>query len=96
MLSVQQSVSGAITLSRFRRPSILDQETWDQLWEKDLAGMGASGLLSVAIVPEKAMPYYLWLVLSGSSREWTSHDRNLAEEVATLMGKAADRAMEGA
>jgi len=91
LLSVQQSVQGAVTLSRFRRPSMLDAGTWDSLWETDLGLLGATGLLSIDIVPRVAPPFFLWLVLVGSSREWTSHDRDLAEEIARLLAKAADK-----
>ena len=93
LLDIQQTASGAITLTRFRRPSVMDQEIWDRMWDEDLADVDATGLLTIAVIPERAQPFYIWLILSGSSREWTSHDRDLAEETARLLARAADKAL---
>lgn len=93
LLDVQQETTGAITLTRFRRPSVIEEKIWESLWAEDLGAIEATGLLTVSVVPERAEPFFIWLVLSGSSREWTSHDRDLAEEAANLIARASDKAL---
>jgi hypothetical protein len=49
-------------------------------------------LLSIEILPHKAPQEVLWLLQTNYSREWSSRDRELAEEIAVLIAKARDMA----
>jgi len=82
---------GALTLTRFRRPSAFDETTWSSLWDREL-GPSVTALLSVELVVDRAPRSLIWMLLENASREWNSHDRELAEEVARLLGRAADKA----
>ena len=84
--------SGALTLTKFRRPSAFSSEAWARLWEAEL-GEAFTALLSVELNVQRAPRTLLWLLLENTSREWNSHDRELAEDVARLLGRAADRAL---
>ena len=92
LLELQLGNPGALTLTRFRRPSAFTIETWASLWDQEL-GESVTALLSVEIVVQRAPRSLLWLLLENTSREWNSHDRELAEEAARLLGRAADKAM---
>jgi GAF domain-containing protein len=91
LLELQRGNPGALTLTRFRRPSAFTDESWASLWDKEL-GEGVTALLSVELVVQRAPRTLLWLLLENASREWNSHDRELAEETARLLGRAADKA----
>lgn len=90
ILDAHREVGGALTLSKFKRPSMIDTQAWEDLWSKDLS-TPASALLSVPIEPKNAKPAFLWLALDAASREWSSHDRDLSEEIASLLGVALDK-----
>ena len=92
LLELQRGNAGALTLTRFRRPSAFTIETWADLWDREL-GESVTALLSVELVVARAPRALLWLLLENTSREWNSHDRQLAEEAARLFGRAADKAM---
>ncbi|MCK9522816.1 MAG: hypothetical protein M0R76_07170 [Proteobacteria bacterium] len=82
---------GALTLSRFRSTSLFSDESWNALWHEDLL-TPASALLSVNIAaPTGESLGWLLLALNGASREWSSHDRDLAEEIALLLAQAMQR-----
>jgi len=90
--AAHEHAQGAITLTRFRRPSMFEESSWENLWKEDL-GAPATALLSVSVSPSLAKPSYLWLLLQGASKEWSSHDRELAEEISHLMARVADKAV---
>jgi hypothetical protein len=94
LLELHHAAPGTLTLTRVKRPSAFSAESWESLWNSDL-GASAMALLSVGIHPKKAAPQVLWLIQNGYSREWSSRDRELAEEVAAVLGKGADRALCG-
>lgn len=94
LLELHNAAPGTLTLTKVKRPSAFSADAWDSLWSTDL-GASAMALLSAGIHPQKASPQVLWLIQTGYSREWSSRDRELAEEVATVLGKAADRALTG-
>ena len=94
LLEVHHLASGAVTLTYTRRPSAFTTAGWERLWSGDL-GAPATALLSVPIVPRRAGTGYLWLQQASYSREWSSQDRELAEEVAALLSRAADKALRG-
>ena len=94
LLEAHRLATGAVTLTYTRRPSVFSVEGWERLWAGDL-GANATALLSVAIEPERAERRLLWLQQASYSREWSSHDRELAEEVASLMSRATDKARGG-
>ena len=48
-------------------------------------------LLSIEVKPASAPGTFLWLTETSSSREWSSGDRELIEEVGTLLARAADK-----
>jgi hypothetical protein len=91
LLGLGSDDTGALTLTRFRRPSAFAAEDWASLWDREL-GESVTALLSVEIDARRAPRSLLWLLLENASREWNSHDRELAEEVARLLGRAADKA----
>ncbi len=93
LLSAQEDAQGAVALSRFRRTSLINDNAWEQLWQNDL-GKPATGLLSVDLKPSEASPSLIWLILNGASREWSSHDRQLLEEAADLLSRAADKVVQ--
>jgi hypothetical protein len=90
LLGTHGLVPGAVTLTYVRRPSAFAPEDWERLFKADL-GEPASALLSVEIRPERAPGSLLLLQDVVSSREWSSHDRSMAEEVARLLSRAADK-----
>jgi GAF domain-containing protein len=93
LLSVHAENHGALTLSRFRQTSQFDSSAWDALWNTDL-GEPASALLSVDIADNTDVVLgWLIVALNGTSREWSSHDRDLAEEIALLLAVAMKRAI---
>jgi hypothetical protein len=47
--------------------------------------------MSVEIRPTKRRGRLIWLQLTGSTREWSSRDRDLIEEVAALLARALDK-----
>ncbi len=93
LLSAQENAHGAVALSRFRPTSLISDNAWEHLWQTDL-GKPASALLSVDLKPSQARPALIWLTLDAASREWSSHDRQLLEEAADLLSRAADRAVQ--
>ncbi len=93
LLRAQENAHGAVALSRFRPTSLINDNAWEHLWQDDL-GKPATALLSVDIKPSEARPALIWLILNGASREWSSHDRQLLEEVADLLSRAADRVLQ--
>jgi hypothetical protein len=90
LLEAHRLAHGAVTLTYTRRPTVFSPEGWERLWAGDL-GAEATALLSVAIEPERAARRLLWLQQASYSREWSSQDRELAEEVASLLSRAADK-----
>ena len=92
LLELHRQNTGALTLTKFRRPSAFSSEEWSHLWEVEL-GDPFTALLSVELTVSRAPRSFVWLLLENASREWGSHDRELAEEAARLLGRAADRAM---
>jgi len=92
LFELQRANVGALTLTRFRRPSAFTDEAWASLWDHEL-GLAVTALLSVELAVQRAPKALIWLLLENTSREWNSHDRQLAEEVARLLGRAADKAV---
>ncbi|MBN2715643.1 MAG: GAF domain-containing protein [Deltaproteobacteria bacterium] len=92
VIDTHRQFEGALTLSRFRRSSIFSDSEWQSLWDSDLLEP-ATALLSVPVCPSNAPVAYLWLVADNGSREWSSHDRDLAEEEAVLLARVLDREM---
>jgi len=92
LFDLQRGNAGALTLTRFRRPSAFDADTWTRFWDVEL-GVAVTALLSVELVVQRAPRSMIWLLLENTSREWNSHDRELAEEAARLLGRAADKAL---
>ncbi len=93
LLSAQEKAQGAVALSLFRPPSLISDNAWERLWQNDL-GKPTTALLSVDLKPSEASPSLIWLILNGASREWSSHDRQLLEEAADLLTRAADKAVQ--
>jgi GAF domain-containing protein len=87
---LQKSAPGALTFTRVKRPPVFPKEAWDNLWNDTLETKMA--LLSIEILPQQAPHEVLWLLQTNYSREWSSRDRELAEEVAVLIAKARDMA----
>ena len=89
---LQKAAPGALTITRVKRPPVFPQEAWDDLWNQTLASQMA--LLSVQILPARAPTGALWLMQSNYSREWSSRDRELVEEIAPILAQARDRAID--
>lgn len=90
LLDVHQLATGAVTLTYVRRPSQFEREAWEQLWSEGL-GSPTAALLSVELTPARAPGGFLWLAEATSSREWSSGDRELIEEIGALLARAADK-----
>ncbi len=90
---IQETAPGALTFTLVKRPSVFLSDVWDNLWSDALPTSKA--LLSVQISPKNASPLALWLLQSTYSREWSSRDRDLSEEVAALLARARDKAVQG-
>jgi len=90
LLDVHRIATGAVTLTYVRRPSQFEREAWEELWSGGL-GAPATALISVELKPERAPGGFLWLAEASSSREWSSGDRELIEEVGGLLSRAADK-----
>ncbi|MCP4599350.1 MAG: hypothetical protein GY847_02245 [Proteobacteria bacterium] len=88
--SLQKEAPGAITLTRVKRPTIFPFEAWESLWNDTLATL-ATAILSVQLISKRAPMATLWLLQTSYSREWSSRDRDLAEEVAVLLAKVRDK-----
>jgi len=85
---------GALTLTRVKRPTVFPTSAWESLWNEALADLGTS-LLCVRLASERAPMRALWILQSHYSREWSSRDRDLAEEVASLLARARDKEASG-
>jgi len=92
LLELQALSPVSLSLTRVSRPSAFELESWEAFWEHSLKG-AASSLLSVSVKPSTAPSFLLWILQTEYSREWNIRDRELAEEVAGLMAKVADRDM---
>jgi GAF domain-containing protein len=90
LLDLHQQAPGALTLTRVKRPPVFPRKAWENLWEVTLPAKMA--ILSVRLTPDKAPAEVLWLLQSNYSREWSSRDRDLAEEVSGLFSTARDKA----
>jgi len=83
-------VPGVVTLTYVRRPPVFPPEHWERLFKADLCEP-SSAMLSVEIRPARAPASLLLLQEAVASREWSSQDRSMAEEVAHLLSRAADK-----
>jgi hypothetical protein len=89
-ISVHDNAPGALTIARVKRPSVFPVEIWSDLWKTGL-DKSTQALLSVKICPRLSSPYYLWLFQVQYSREWSSRDRNLSEEMAKALAHVKDK-----
>ncbi len=89
---LQESAPGALTFTRVKRPAVFPTADWDSFWDDTLSGR-AMAMLSVRILPKEARSGYLWVLQSNFSREWSSRDRSLAEEISELLGHVLDRGL---
>ena len=90
LLSLHKDVDGALSFESVRKPDRFSQETWDSLWREGMGGP-ARALLSLEIRPKKSLKRLIWLQQTSSSREWSSRDRDLIEEIADLLARALDK-----
>ena len=90
LLALHEHADGALTFESVRKPDFFDPAIWNDLWARGIAAP-ARALLSIAINPTSEIPRLLWLQQSQSSREWSSRDRDLAEEIADLLKRAIER-----
>ncbi len=88
LLDLHSQVEGALTFEAVRKPEIFDENEWVSLW-RDETTLKAKSLLSVEIV--KPVKKILLMQQVNSSREWSSRDRNLIEEVAQLISIVEER-----
>ncbi len=90
LMSLQHEAPGALTLTRVKRPQVFSSEEWDSLWADTLEARAAA-LLSIQIKPERAPCSVLWILQTKYSREWSSRDRDLAEEIASVLARERDK-----
>jgi hypothetical protein len=90
LMALHDTVSGALSFERVRKPELFAADAWDSLWKEGLGAL-AHALLSIRIVPARAPLRLLWLQQLSSSREWGSRDRDLIEEVAEVLARVADK-----
>ena len=89
LLNLHDEAPGAICLMRVKRPPVFQADSWENLWE--VLEKPVMALLSVKVEPKQAPPRFLWLLQTGYSREWSSRDRDLIEEVASLLARVRDK-----
>jgi hypothetical protein len=89
LMALHDAVEGALTFESVRKPDAFASD-WDSLWAEGI-GVTARALLSIPLKPKKAPWRLMWLLQVQSSREWSSRDRDLAEEVTELLVRAADK-----
>ena len=89
LMALHEVVDSALTFESVRKPDAFALE-WKSLWEEGI-GAPALALLSIPLRPLKAPHRLMWLLQVSSSREWSSRDRDLAEEVVSLLARAADK-----
>jgi len=94
LVDTHKHAPGALTFTRVRRPAAFAANVWESLWH-DALGEKSMALLSVETRTDKADRIFLWLVQTSYSREWNSQDRELAEEIAALLARAADKESDG-
>ena len=88
LASLHGAAVGALSFESVRKPEVFSEEAWRSLWEQCLPS-SARALLSMEI---GAGPRTLiWLQQIGSTREWSSRDRDLIEEVSALLARAIER-----
>jgi hypothetical protein len=90
LLSLHEIVDGALSFESVRKPEAFDKGSWDSLWREGIGG-SAKALLSIQMPPRAGAPRLMWLQQVRSSREWSSRDRDLAEEVVSLLTRAEDK-----
>ena len=86
---LQEEAPGALTLTRVKRPAAFPVHAWENLWSS--FKMPASALLSVMLNRSVRDKNAMWLLQMSYSREWSSRDRQLSEEVAALLSRAFDK-----
>ena len=90
ILSLHKSVDGALSFESVRKPEMFSSEVWDSLWKEGI-GSSARALLSIEIRPKNSLNRLIWLQQTASSREWSSRDRDLIEEIAALLARVSDK-----
>lgn len=88
LLALHGMVDGALSFESVRKPEAFTDIAWRSLWDEGV-GAPTRALLSMTIDAERRK--LIWLQQTGSTREWSSRDRDLIEEVAALLSKAAMR-----
>ena len=90
LLNLHRDVVGALCFESVRKPEAFSREAWESLWNEVLGG-SVRALLSMEIRPKKRAGCFIWLQQTGSSREWSSRDRDLIEELSNLLARAWDK-----
>lgn len=90
LLNLHERCEGALTFESVRKPDMFNATLWDDLWKNGLAAP-AKALLSVTLSPSSQPTRMLWLQQFQSSREWSSRDRDLLEEIAYLLTRALEK-----
>lgn len=88
IVELHGTVDGALSFESVRKPEAFTDVAWRSLWEE---GVGAPARALLSMTVEDAGKKLIWLQQTGSTREWSSRDRDLIEEVAALLSKAAAR-----
>ena len=88
--NLQKSAPGALTFTRVKRPAVFGLKDWDSFWGQSLFDTTMS-LLSVHLLSKGEPIGFIWILQSNYSREWSSRDRALAEEIASLLSRAIDK-----
>ncbi len=88
IVELHEMAEGALTFESVRKPEAFTETAWRSLWAEGV-GSPTRALLSMTLGEDKQK--LIWLQQTGSTREWSSRDRDLIEEIAVLLAKAARR-----
>jgi GAF domain-containing protein len=84
LLELHELVDGALSFESVRKSDAFEDNEWKDFWN-ECADENSRAFLSVMINSQKRK--LLWLQNVASTREWSSRDRELIEEVAFLLTK---------
>ena len=88
LADLHDAAEGALSFESVRKPEAFSEIAWRSLWEQCLPA-AARALLSMEIGAGPRT--FIWLQQISSTREWSSRDRELIEEVCALWARAIRR-----
>lgn len=90
LTQLHRTAEGALSFENVRKPEAFTDIAWRSLWSE---GIGAPAMALLSMEVDAGGRKLLWLQQVGSTREWSSRDRELIEEVANLLSRAAQKGL---